>query len=134
MIRFLLPVALALSLSAPAFAHSVDCNNNTAPLEVKSGCCGSGDYRALQSNEVRVDGDGFDVFLNGKWRKAIHFETKTWLIAQSTGASCWGIWYHHGLRTGTGELWAGPQEPASQKGYGETDDYDFYCLEQPATF
>lgn len=115
--------------AAPALApaHGVDCNNDTQPLEIKSGCCGSGDYRALQFNEVRPDGDGFDIFLDGKWRQAIgHMVSgeKGWLIAQPTGAACWGIWYRRGKRDGDNEQWIDHD--------GNTEDYSFYCLERPA--
>jgi hypothetical protein len=122
---------------AQAGAHNVDCDNRTAPLEVKSGCCGTEDYLALKPNEVREDGydqtkDGvvvyhYDVWIDGKWRQAKHSNAGgEWIIAQPTGAACWGVWYRRGNRNGGTEMWTGHD--------GNTDDYAIYCLEQPAVF
>lgn len=118
-------IALLILFPTACFAHNVDCNNKTVPVALMSGCCGKEDYRALQFNEVRADGEGWDVFLDGKWRQARHADSGgQWLIAQPTVAACWGIWYRRGKKTGSGEEWIDHD--------GDTEDYNFYCLEQPA--
>jgi hypothetical protein len=119
-------LSLALIAVTPAAAHNVDCNNESQPVEFHSGCCGKEDYRALRPNEVRPDGPGYDVFLDGKWREAIQENTNEWLIAQPTGAACWGIWYRQGKKDGATMSWTSHN--------GNTDMYHFYCLEQPVLF
>ena len=118
-------VGLPLAFSVPALAHNVNCNNETQAVQALSGCCGKEDYRALQPNEVRPDGIGWDVFLDGHWRQARHADSGgQWLIAQPTLAACWGIWYRRGNRDGSSETWTDHN--------GNTEDYNFYCLEQPS--
>ena len=126
--RLLRSTAIGLLMSPiAAHAHNVDCNNGTQPTQALSGCCGKEDYRALLPNEVRVDGIGFDVFLDGKWHRAMHAGTDDWLIAQPTAAACWGIWYRRGRKgDGGSEVWLNHD--------GNTEDYNFYCLEQPVVF
>lgn len=123
--RWLTAMILSLAPCA-AFAHPLNCNNETQPAVVMSGCCGKEDYRALQFNEVRPDGEGWDVFLDGKWHEARQRYGGPWLIAQPTVAGCWGIWYRRGRMDADGknEIWSDHD--------GNTDDYAFYCLEQPA--
>ena len=119
----LFSAALSLSIDR-ASAHDTDCNGKAQPAVVMSGCCGKEDYRALKPDEVRADGQGWDVFLDGKWREARHSD-KMWLIAQPTLSACWGVWYRRGHMEGTQEYYTSHE--------GDTDDYAFYCLEQPAT-
>jgi hypothetical protein len=125
MSRLLRSSAVALALASPAAAHNLDCDNKTQAVQALSGCCGKEDYRALRPNEVRADGAGWDVFIDGQWRQAKHAGSADWIIAQPTLAACWGIWYRRGNNTGSGEFWLDHN--------GNTEDYDFYCLEQPAT-
>src|ERR1700729_2096750 len=95
---YLLGLAAGLYIGGPndAHAHNLDCNNDSVPTEMKSGCCGKEDYRALKPNQVRAHGDGYDVFLDGKWRPVVH--DNQLIIAQPTGAPCWGVWYRQGKK------------------------------------
>lgn len=130
--REVIYLAAGLALYAPAaMAHDTDCNGKSQPAVILSGCCGKEDYLALKSDEVRADGQGWDVFIDGAWRQAVHSDgdgKMVWLIAQPTLSACWGVWYRRGHREGAMVYYNDHGGHST-----DVDDYVFYCLEQPAT-
>lgn len=118
--------AMSLVLTVSAQAHNTDCNGKTQPAALMSGCCGEEDYRALKATEVRPDGLGWDVWLDGKWREVrANHKPYVWIVAQPTLAACWGVWYRKGTHVGPNVYYYNHD--------GNADAYAFYCLEQPAT-
>ncbi len=66
MIRCLAAIA-ALLLSGPAFAQNSSEYYHGLSRADGMNCCGGHDCRALVPNEFRENGNGYEVFYNGKW-------------------------------------------------------------------